>query len=138
MAAKLGVKAEGRVKIFGSPRGWSIRDAPDSVRVGHRRGGPTADVVIAFFNDTASLKKRITLLSDEIAVDGALWIAWPRKAAGHVSDLSDNVVRTTLLPLGLVDVKVAAVDHDWSALKFVWRKELRSERITAISSSRTR
>lgn len=57
-----------------------------------------------------------------------MWIAWPRKAAGHVSDLTDNVVRNAVLPLGLVDVKVAALDEDWSALKMVWRKELRGTR----------
>jgi hypothetical protein len=57
-----------------------------------------------------------------------LWIAWPRKAAGHVSDLTDNVVRSTALPLGLVDVKVAAIDGAWSALKVVWRNELRASR----------
>jgi len=60
-----------------------------------------------------------------ITVDGSLWIAWPRRAAGHISDITDNVVRNVALPLGLVDVKVAALDEDWSALKFVWRKKLR-------------
>jgi hypothetical protein len=57
---------------------------------------------------------------------GALWIAWPRKAAGHVSDLGDAVVRDAALARRLVDVKVAALDHDWSALKLVWRREYRS------------
>lgn len=52
----------------------------------------------------------------------------PRKAAGHASDITDNVVRDAILPLGLVDVKVAALDDDWSALKFVWRKALRSDK----------
>jgi hypothetical protein len=58
--------------------------------------------------------------------DGSLWIAWPRKAAGHVSDISENELRLIILPIGLVDTKVAALDEDWSGLKFVWRKELRS------------
>ena len=55
----------------------------------------------------------------------ALWVAWPRKAGGHVSDINDNLVREVLLPTGVVDVKVAAIDADWSGLKFVWRKENR-------------
>ncbi len=55
-----------------------------------------------------------------------MWIAWPRKAAGHVSDVTDNGIREAVLPLGLVDVKVAAIDDDWSALKVVWRTERRS------------
>lgn len=57
--------------------------------------------------------------------DGALWIAWPRRAAGRESDITDNIVRQSVLPLGLVDVKVVALGEEWSALKFVWRKELR-------------
>jgi hypothetical protein len=50
-----------------------------------------------------------------------LWAAWPRKAAGHVSDLDENVIRDAALERGLVDVKVAAIDTDWSGLKLVWR-----------------
>jgi len=57
---------------------------------------------------------------------GSLWIAWPRKAAGHSSDISENGLREIVLPTGLVDVKVAALDDDWSGLKFVWRREFRS------------
>lgn len=47
------------------------------------------------------------------------------RAAGHESDVTENLLREALLPLGLVDVKVAAIDHDWSGLKFVRRRELR-------------
>ena len=56
---------------------------------------------------------------------GALWIAWPRKAGGHVSDLTDGVVREAGLRGNLVDTKVAAIDADWSGLKFVWRRQSR-------------
>jgi hypothetical protein len=52
---------------------------------------------------------------------GAVWVLWPRRAGGHVSDITDNVVRSAALELGLVDVKVAAVDEDWSGLRLVWR-----------------
>jgi hypothetical protein len=50
-----------------------------------------------------------------------IWIAWPRKAAGHVSDMTENLIRDTAIEMGLVDVKVAALDEDWSGLKVVWR-----------------
>ena len=56
---------------------------------------------------------------------GALWVAWPRRAAGHGSDITDTVIREYALPLGLVDVKVAAIDDDWSGLRVVWRTENR-------------
>ncbi len=69
---------------------------------------------------------RIAALAQAIFPGASLWIAWPRKAAGHVSDITDNLIREVCLPLGIVDVKVAAIDIDWSGLKMVWRKELRS------------
>ena len=56
---------------------------------------------------------------------GGLWVAWPRKAGGHVSDISENDIRDVALPLGLVDNKVAALDDDWSGLRVVWRHERR-------------
>jgi hypothetical protein len=126
LATKLGIKPGHRVLLLGAPREWSIHDLPECVHVSRRRISSPANVVVAFFRDASSLDQRIENLSSTIAVDGALWIAWPRKAAGHVSDLTDNVVRNTVIPLGLVDVKVAALDEHWSALKMVWRKELRT------------
>ena len=51
-----------------------------------------------------------------------LWIVWPRRAAGHDSDVTENLLREVVLPTGLVDVKVAAVGEDWSGLRFVWRR----------------
>ncbi len=127
LARKLGIKAGHRVTLIGAGREWSIPDLPEDVRVSRRRGA-SADVVVAFFRDAASLDREIASLSNTITPDGALWIAWPRKASGHVSDLTDNVVRNAALPLGLVDVKVTALDQDWSSLKMVWRKELRAGR----------
>jgi hypothetical protein len=54
-----------------------------------------------------------------------LWVAWPRKATGHDSAMTENLIRDAALELGLVDVKVAALDDAWSGLKLVWRTELR-------------
>jgi hypothetical protein len=56
---------------------------------------------------------------------GSLWIAWPKKASGVASDLSDNAIRASALPRGLVDNKVCALDETWSALRLVWRREKR-------------
>ncbi|HEY5439127.1 MAG TPA: DUF3052 family protein [Acidimicrobiales bacterium] len=126
LAAKLGIKSGHRVLLRGAPREWLIDDLPERVRISRRHGGSPANVVIAFFRDAASLNEGIVALASTITTDGALWIAWPRKAAGHVSNITDNVIRDTVLPLGLVDVKVAALDEDWSALKMVWRKKLRA------------
>lgn len=84
-------------------------------------------MVIAFFPDAAALTTAIAVLGRAVFPDGSLWVAWPRRAGGHRSDITDDVVRAAALPHGLVDVKVAALDDDWSGLKLVWRKELRRE-----------
>jgi hypothetical protein len=64
-------------------------------------------------------------LAERIFPAGALWVAWPRRAAGHESDIRESDIRALALPLGLVDVKVAAIGEDWSGLRLVWRAERR-------------
>ena len=128
LARKLGVKAGHRVLLSGSPTGWSVPDLPDGVRVGRRTSAARVDVVVAFFRELGRLQAAVPGLAERIVADGALWIAWPRRAGGHTSDVTDNDIRATILPQGLVDVKVAALDEDWSGLKVVWRRELRAGR----------
>ena len=118
-AKKLGLKAGQRVSIDGAPPGWSLTDPPDDLV--YVEAGSPADVVVAFFHSAGELATRLPGLVDNIYPAGALWIAWPRRAAGHVSDLSDNAVREQALALGVVDVKIAAIDEDWSGQRVVWR-----------------
>lgn len=119
---KLGITAGCRLSLVGAPAGWALEaPVPETIAV---REGP-ADVIVAFARSAAEVKQLIPELGERIRPAGALWIAWPRKAAGHVSDVTENLLRDVALPLGLVDVKVAAIDTDWSGLKIVWRKELR-------------
>jgi hypothetical protein len=127
LAAKIGIKEGHRVLLVHAPRDWSLDDLPSNVKVARRRSETKADVAIAFFRDAATLTRSMASLANAITPDGSLWTAWPRRAAGHVSDITDHVVRSAVLPLGLVDVKVAALDEDWSAIKMVWRKELRAK-----------
>lgn len=102
------------------PAGWALADPPGGLRPAGPGDG-AADVIIAFFRAAEEVKARLPGLADRVRPDGALWAAWPRRAAGHVSDITDNVVRGLALDLGLVDVKVAAIDEDWSGLRLVWR-----------------
>ena len=83
------------------------------------------DVTVAFFRERRQLVAEGPELVRELADAAMLWIAWPRKAAGHASDLTENQLRDLFLPLGVVDVKVAALGDDWSGLKFVRRRENR-------------
>jgi hypothetical protein len=122
-AAKLGLKAGQRVVLHGAPPGWALTDPPDGL-AGPGPGGQ-ADVIVAFFTEPGEIGRQIRDLGRRIHPAGMLWIAWPRRAAGHRSDITDNVIREHVLPLGLVDVKVAAIDEDWSGLRVVWRTENR-------------
>lgn len=122
---KIGVRDADAVVLLRAPATWSRDGLAATVRVSQRRGAGPADVVVAFCGSSSQLEREAPTLGDAISPDGMVWVAWPRKAAGHVSDLSDNAVRATMLPHGLVDVKVAMLDEDWSGLKFVWRVERR-------------
>jgi hypothetical protein len=119
-ARKLGLKPGLRLALVDPPPDWRL-DAPPPLEPA--RSGP-ADVVIAFVRRASALPGLVAL-GERIFPDGALWAAWPRKAAGHVSDVTENGIREAVLPHGLVDVKVAAIDADWSGLKLVWRTERR-------------
>jgi hypothetical protein len=119
-ARKLGLKPGQRVALANPPAGWILQSPPDGLFPADEDG--TADVIIAFFSATAELADRLAGLAQRVFPAGALWAAWPRRAAGHQSDITDNVVREHALALGLVDVKVAAIDADWSALRLVWRR----------------
>ena len=127
-AGKLGLRSGQRVYLHRAPPGWDLADPPD----GLTDAGPDgpADVIIAFFSAQAALADSLDGLARRIYPDGALWVAWPRRAAGHRSDITDNVIREHALPLGVVDVKVAAIDEDWSGLRLVWRVQNRRSVLT--------
>lgn len=118
-ARKLGLKPGMRLALDAPPEGWRLADPPDGLLAPDEDG--TADVVIAFFPAAAGIGARLPALARRVFPAGAVWALWPRRAAGHVSDVTDHVVRSCALDLGLVDVKVAAVDEDWSGLRLVWR-----------------
>jgi hypothetical protein len=120
---KLGVKANHRVMLYHPPRGWTIGELPEGVTI--VGSAKKAEIVVAFFTEAIELTAQVQPLGHIVVPDGSLWLAWPRRATGHTSDITDNLVREIVLPSGMVDVKVAALDQDWSALKFVWRKQLR-------------
>jgi hypothetical protein len=116
-ARKLGLKPGLRVALDDPPPGWTLSGPP----AGLQAADGAADVLIAFFRTAAEIPRRLPGLARRVYPDGAIWAAWPRRAAGHASDITDNIVRSHALELGLVDVKVAAIDEDWSGLRLVWR-----------------
>jgi len=85
-----------------------------------------------------SLRRGVGALGQLVFPNGALWIAWPKKSVGVVTDVTEHVVREVALPLGLVDNKVCAIDETWTGLRFVWRTERRASPVgrRAIDDSR--
>ena len=120
---KLGIVPGARWSVIGADPSWRFETTPDAAA--EVAESAPADVVLVFVRAAAELEPALVEHEQRVFPAGALWIAWPRKAAGHVSDLGDSVVRDAALARRLVDVKVAALDHDWSALKLVWRREHR-------------
>lgn len=118
-ARKLGLKSGQRVCLDRPPAGWALTDPPDGLVL--VKGGEPADLIVSFFTAALELPLRLPDLTQRIYPDGALWIAWPRRAGGHQSDITDNIARSHALPLGVVDVKIAAIDDDWSGQRVVWR-----------------
>lgn len=84
------------------------------------------DVIHWFETSRVRLEDFLAPLAAQLRPDGMLWISWPKKASKLPTDITEDVLREVVLPKGLVDVKVCAVDETWSGLKFMWRKELRS------------
>ncbi len=123
LATKLGIKAGSTLALIGAPEGWRC-DLPPGVALKRQARGH-ADVVLAFFTRRAMLDRRVDDLGALIFPSGGLWVAWPKKASGTATDLSDGAVREAALSRGLVDNKVCAVDETWSALRLVWRREHR-------------
>lgn len=86
---------------------------------------PHQDVIHLFTTLRGHLDQNIRGFMATMARDGMIWVSWPKKASKVPTDMSEDVVRELALPIGLVDVKVCAVDETWSGLKLVIRKELR-------------
>jgi hypothetical protein len=123
LVKKLGVKAGMKVAVLDAPEGFGL-EWPEGVAVSARLGG-SKDMVIAFVTARRGLERRLDALRKAIAPDGMVWVAWPKKASKVPTDMTEDVVREVVLPTGLVDVKVCAIDETWSGLKVVIRKELR-------------
>jgi hypothetical protein len=120
---KLGIVPGVRWRVDSAPAGWAFESAPD-VALRAADDAP-ADVVLAFVTAAVQIAPTLVRLEPTIFPAGALWIAWPRRAGGHRSDVTDASVRDAALARRLVDTKVAAIDVDWSGLKLVWRVDAR-------------
>jgi hypothetical protein len=84
---------------------------------------PSIEFVHLFVTSASDLASRLAELKPALAPDGAIWVSWPKKTSGVKTDVTENTIRDVALPMGLVDVKVCAVDATWSGLKLVIRRK---------------
>ena len=126
LAKKLGFKPGFTAAYIGAPDGFDalLGELPGDVVVRKQLRGPL-DLIVCFVTARRDLEKRLPKLRPALAPNGMLWIAWPKRASGVQTDMTEDVVREVALPTGLVDTKVAAIDETWSGLRLVIRKELR-------------
>ena len=116
---KLGIKEGSTVVLVDAPPGFELGvDAEHELR-------PGTDVALLFVTSRTELEGGFRVVAPTMQPAGGLWVAWPKKASGVPTDLTEDVLREVCLPLGWVDNKVCAVDDVWSGLRFVLRKENR-------------
>ncbi len=119
---KLGIKSGYAVALVGAPEDFehTLGELPPEVTL-RRRAQGRCDLIVWFVGSRRDLERRVARYGAKAGA-GGLWICWPKKASGVVSDLSERVVRETGLATGLVDYKIASIDRTWSGLRFTRRK----------------
>jgi hypothetical protein len=128
LAKKLGIKSGTNVVVRGAPMAYEqlLDPMPDGVNV-QRAVDSSTDVVHLFSTSKAELADELGRSSRQLRPNAAIWVSWPKKASKVPTDITEDVVRELAFPLGLVDIKVCAVDEVWSGLKLVIRKEHRPD-----------
>jgi len=126
LAQKLGIAAGSRVLIAGGPASYrsSLEPLPPGVRFVTRLAA-SVDVAHLFTSERAVLAKSLAAYRKKLRPTAIIWVSWPKKSSGVATEINEDTVREVALPMGLVDVKVCAIDDVWSALKLVVRKERR-------------
>lgn len=121
---KLGIKEGSVVITFGEPKGFreTLGELPKDITYKKNTKAPFS-VAIAFVKSRVELEEQVDSLKSLVTPGVGLWIAWPKKASGIVTDVTEDTIRKVVLPLGLVDVKVCAIDAIWSGLRLVSRKK---------------
>jgi hypothetical protein len=126
LVKKLGLAAGHTVHVVDAPAGYRslLSPLPEGVRFAPRLS-VSADLTHLFVTSRARLRAALPAMRRKMRADAVVWVSWPKQASKVATDVTEDVVREVALPLGLVDVKVCAVDDVWSGLKLVVRKELR-------------
>ncbi len=126
LAKKLGIRAGARLFVHAAPQNYIrlLAPLPAGVELAPRIDART-DLIHAFATRQSELARLLQRALAVMKADAALWVSWPKKAARLPTDITEDAVRALALPLGLVDIKVCAVDETWSGLKLVIRRSRR-------------
>jgi len=122
---KLGLAAESRLLLRHAPGDYADMVGLDAGALNEVGARAAFDIAHVFATSKAELAEEIRSLAQRLGATGVIWVSWPKKAAKVATDITEDTVREIALPLGLVDVKVCAVDDVWSGLKLVWRRDRR-------------
>ena len=120
LAKKLGLKAGSTIRLVNEPEAYQslFTDWPDGVTIIRQEGQKTA-LIHFFVRRSEELFEQLPLLKKEVTEAGAIWVSWPKKASKQPTDITEETIRNLALRIGLVDVKVCAVDATWSGLKLM-------------------
>ena len=131
LSKKLGYKAGQRICAPGAPSNYRqmLTPLPDGIEF-QAKVAKTTDVVHLLTTSKAELAKNLLAWLKVLGPDAVIWVSWPKKSSKVVTDISEDTIREVALPMGLVDIKVCAVDDTWSGLKLVLRKELRPKPVS--------
>ncbi len=122
LAQQLGIKPGSRVAAVEAPPGFGQSLAPlPAGAILRQSSDGRADVIVFFTKSLADLAGQFRGLKQRLEPSGGFWVAWPKRASGVATDLTENIIRAVGLAQGLVDNTVCAVDETWSGLRFVYR-----------------
>lgn len=126
LVTKLGLRAGDRVALVAAPPGFEalLEPLPAGVTL-LSRATKGLGAIVFFATRRVDVERRHASLSARLHPAGMLWLAWPKRSSGVPTDVTEDVLREVILPSGMVDTKVCAIDDTWSGLRFVRRKELR-------------
>lgn len=124
---KLGIREGMTVAILNAPNYFELDlgDLPEDVEVLRDADTGPADIFLIFTARAAEAERGFERAVTYLPPDGAIWFAWPKKASGVETDITEDTLRDLFLPTGMVDNKVCSIDDTWSGLRFVVRKENR-------------
>ena len=126
LSKKLGIKEGNHIYVKNEPKNYKelLYPIPDNVHF-QKRMSDDLDIIHFFTKTRKELSSLLQTQINHIKQNGMIWVSWPKKSSKVETDITEDVIREVALPLGVVDIKVCAVDEVWSGLKLVIRKENR-------------